>query len=416
MVFSLRPIKIALIAAVAAVLLVAGCKRGPLTTGEYAYVGTVQVTLRDRVATVYNKVGSARNGEKLEVLDHQKSFVKVRTPRGEEGWVEQRFLVDPDIYQAFQKLATDSRNTPIQGKGKTRAELNMHVTPARDAESLYQLAEGEMVEILARATAERKTQQEIQAKRLAEAREAALDRQIDEAKKRQEREAAKKKKDAIDIPQPEIAPPEGWDQKTPPELLEPSEKMKARQAANKKQDVADQAKPYDDWWLVRNKQGQVGWVLARMVDLDLPLEIVTYFEGQRAMGAWVLNTVKDSEQGDKPQYLVVLNDPKEGTAWDFNQVRVFTWNTRRHRYETAYREHNVFGYFPVKVGTEDFGGKEGVSPVFYLRKRNEDGTITERKYKMNNTIVREVKSSGEPKAAKAVASKKPAPKKLRKKK
>src|SRR5579871_367011 len=61
----------------------------------------------------------------------------------------------------------------------------------------------------------------------------------------------------------------------------------------------------EDWWLVRDPQGRVGWVLARMIDIDVPLDVAQYAEGQRIVGAFVLDQVQD---GDKkvPQYLMVL--------------------------------------------------------------------------------------------------------------
>jgi hypothetical protein len=77
-------------------------------------------------------------------------------------------------------------------------------------------------------------------------------------------------------------------------------------------------------------------------------------------------------------------------------VRVFSWNLKRHRYETAYREHNLIGYFPARVVNEDFG-KEGVMPVFYIRKQNDDGTVSERKYRLIGNIVRQVYAPGEEK-------------------
>ena len=149
----------------------------------------------------------------------------------------------------------------------------------------------------------------------------------------------------------------------------------------------------DDWWLVRDQQGRVGWVLAHMVDLDIPLDVAQYAEGQRIQAAFVLNTVQDEEKGTIPQYLVLLNENKDGIPYDFNQVRVFTWNLKRHRYETGYREHYIIGYFPAKVSSEDFG-KEGIMPVFTIRKQNADGSISERKYRVIGNIVRQVQAPG----------------------
>ena len=48
------------------------------------------------------------------------------------------------------------------------------------------------------------------------------------------------------------------------------------------------------------------------------------------------------------------------------KMRVFTWNLRKHRYETAYREHGLDGVLPVTVTEETFD-KEGTLPVFILR-------------------------------------------------
>jgi hypothetical protein len=62
--------------------------------------------------------------------------------------------------------------------------------------------------------------------------------------------------------------------------------------------------------------------------------------------------------------LTVLTEPKDGLPFDFNQIRVFTWNVKRHRYETAYRER-MEGVLPVTVSQENFD-KEGTLPVFTI--------------------------------------------------
>jgi hypothetical protein len=138
-----------------------------------------------------------------------------------------------------------------------------------------------------------------------------------------------------------------------------------------------------------------------MVDVDIPLDIAQYAEGQRLVAFFVLNFVRnqvaDNDKGvqkEVAQYLCVLTDPHDGLPYDYDQVRVFTWNVKKHRYETAYREHGLNGVLPVTVTTGDFD-KEGTLPVFILRTKDEDGNVSERKYKLNTPIVRRVLAPGE---------------------
>ena len=307
--------------------LVAGCNRGRGKVLETDYVSAPQAILRDRVAAVFNKTGTVKNGDQVQVLERERRFLLVRTQDGTEGWIEQRYLVSQQVYEGFQKLAQDTQKDPVQGTGATRNETNLHLDPGRETEHLYQVGQGSKVTFLSRATV---------AKSL------------------------------------------------------PSEAPKPA-AAN--QSEAAKPVPMEDWWLVRDQQGHAGWVLARMIDLDVPLEIAQYAEGQRIVAFFVLNQVADRDQ-KVAQYLVVLSEPKDGLPFDYNQVRVFTWNVKRHRYETAYREHKLNGVLPVVVSQEDFG-KEGTLPVFVLRVKDDDGNLSERKYKLNTPIVRRLLTPGE---------------------
>ncbi|HVP42947.1 MAG TPA: SH3 domain-containing protein [Terriglobales bacterium] len=294
------------------------------------YVSVPRVSLRDRVAALYTKVGTVNAGDRVEILERQKRFARVRTPAGQEGWLEQRYLVDQKVYDEIQKMTADAAKRPPQGTATARSQTNLHVAPGRDTEHIFQLEEGAKAQVLARATAEKP---------------GAVAPVPLKAKKAQ-----------------------GGEEEKPQPVLE-------------------------DFWLVRGGPERAGWVLARMLDLDVPLEIAQYAEGQRIVAYFVLNEVQD---GDKKaaQYLVALTESKEGLPFDFNQVRVFTWNGKRHRYETAYRERNLFGLLPIRTGVEDFG-KEGRLPVFSLRVQGEDGNTLERKYKLNTPIVRRVLVPGE---------------------
>jgi hypothetical protein len=109
----------------------------------------------------------------------------------------------------------------------------------------------------------------------------------------------------------------------------------------------------EDWWLVRDSKGDTGWLLSRLMDVDAPDSITRYAEGQRIVGAYILTTVNDpeAEQADKniPIYVTVMSPYKAGLTYDFDQVRVFTWSVKKHRYETGFRDRNIEGYLPVAI-------------------------------------------------------------------
>jgi hypothetical protein len=130
-----------------------------------------------------------------------------------------------------------------------------------------------------------------------------------------------------------------------------------------------------------------------MLDIDLPMDIAQYAEGQRIQAAFVLNRVTDEDK-QVAQYLVLTTEPKDGLPFDFNAFRIFTWNQRRHRYETAYRERNIMGFLPVTVGSRSFD-KEGVQPIFTVKLRDDDGKVNERTYRLAGPLVRRVLAPGE---------------------
>lgn len=137
----------------------------------------------------------------------------------------------------------------------------------------------------------------------------------------------------------------------------------------------------EDWWLARDTAGRVGWVLSGDLDLDAPNQIVGYALGQRMVGAYLLDEIYDPKlQKQFGEYVTVLNPYTQGLPYDFDRVRVFIWNPRMHRYETAFWKRHIEGYFPVKVTHRTLG--EGIMhgaavPIFTIRVATAPGLTTD---------------------------------------
>src|SRR5882762_2539206 len=131
------------------------CGRGRGRSREIMYVTAPQTFLRDRIAAVYSKTGTVKNGDAVEIIDREKRFAKVRTPAGAEGWMEQRFLISQQTFDKFLALTKDHQNDPTQATGATRNDTNLHLEPGRDTDHLYQLPAGTKLALLARGMAER---------------------------------------------------------------------------------------------------------------------------------------------------------------------------------------------------------------------------------------------------------------------
>ena len=90
--------------------------------------------LRDQVAAIYNRVGNVKNGERVEIIDREKRFARVRTASGIEGWIEQRFLVDQKTYDGLQKLTHDNQNDPVQAPGVCETTPTCMSAPGRETD------------------------------------------------------------------------------------------------------------------------------------------------------------------------------------------------------------------------------------------------------------------------------------------
>jgi hypothetical protein len=140
----------------------------------------------------------------------------------------------------------------------------------------------------------------------------------------------------------------------------------------------------DAWYLVRADK-RAGWLLGRLIDLDVPPALSVYAEGFNTVAWLTLRTVADGNR-QVPEYFVA---DRVGTQdFDFTHIRVFTWWAKRHHYVTAYVESGLRGYFPIR-STEmlDTTYYQNRSPYFRLRLVDQDGNKYQKVYGLFDTVV-----------------------------
>lgn len=325
------------------------------TVGE-AYVSERSATLWSSVAQVRQPLGTLHYGDRVDVVGKRNDSIKVRTAAGELGWVEGRYLMDPSLWQRSVKLLERVSSMPVQARGRTKVQTNLRVEPGRTQPRLYQFGRGVPVEIVGRAVAD-----------WAQA--------PDEKESLNESEGIKK---------------EDWFLVRGLANRPPSETT-VRSAETTTTQPGDQTVPI------------AGWVIARFLELDLPDAVREEAASAniRPIAWFELNRVSDPS-GDKPQYLVAAARGAEGQPCDFVTIRVYTWNGRKERYETAFIENNLCGEMPIRVGQ----GPKG-EPEFRFKEMG--GRKEERVYRLMQTVVRRVREGGEsPKRSSSSLAVKPA--------
>lgn len=328
-------------------------KRAP-SIGE-AFAGPISLNLREEVASSSKIVATLKHGDRVEILQTRRRFVKVRTGKGTEGWTDTRQLMTPEQIKELQDFSARSAALPSQGSATVFGTLNIHSEPNRQSPSFYQIAEGSPVDVVGHRVAPRVAPPATTPS--AAPKPAAVPKR---------KKSVKEKKEAALPP-----PPAGPAPNLPPNWLElskshvaPAKGQKPKPEASVKPEQPVLPVRLDDWSLVRTKDGKAGWVLSRMLNMTIPDEVAQYAEGHRITSYFPLGKVLDD--GVEKKHWLWTTMSATGQPYEFDSFRVFIWALRRHRYETAYIMRNVKGYYPVEA-------KAGESPSFSLILENDDG-------------------------------------------
>lgn len=291
---------------------------------EKAYVGPHELELLAELSRDSPVAATLKHGQELEILEWKRRFAKVRTPAGVTGWTDGQMLLNTSQMARLRMLSVRAAGLPSQGKATVYDVLNVHTEPRRGAPSFHQLQAGLLVDVVAHQLLPRD--------------------------------------------------PSGPDD----EEAEPIFPLNCYEAPGEESDAPGKL---DDWSLVRLADGRAGWVVTGMLTMAIPDEVAQYAEGHRITSYFPLARVEDGGETKHHWLWTTLSETRK--PYQFDSFRVFVWSLRRHRYETAYIERNVVGYFPVQVRSSGEG-----QPEFSLVARDKDGVLFRRTYAFQGYRVR----------------------------
>ncbi len=301
-----------------------------------AYAGPVTLNLHQEIDPKSPTVAIVHHGDKLEIIgQRRRSWYRVRTVKGIEGWTSNRELLDNAQMQRLRALAAETAGMPSQGAGTTFGTVNVHSEPNRQSTSFVQLGEHEKFDVVAHRVAAR----------------TALPRrelipEVPKAPKKSAKENEKGKKKAVAI----LVPPPPASPSPPPDWAALGSHQPDSNTAASAPESAPV--PTDDWTLIRTSSGQSGWVLTSAIYLQIPDEVAQYAEGHRITSYFSIG--KTADGGQQKDIWLWTTSEQLGEDHDFDSFRVFTWSTRRHRYETAYIQRRERGFFPVIAKAGEF--------------------------------------------------------------
>lgn len=331
------------------------------TLGE-GYISESSVTLWSSIAQVREPLDSLHYGDKVEIVARHNDFTKVRSSTGAVGWVDARLVMEPALWQRSAKLLDEARALPVQARGRTKVATNLRALPGRTQPRLYQFGRGIPVEIVGRSVADWA--------------------QVADEKETNESSEPRK---------------EEWLFIRGLATRPPGENNVRSSETTTTTQPGDQTIPI------------AGWIVGRFVELTLPDAVRegTSSANVRAVAWFELNRPTDPP-GAKPQYLVAGTRGPDWQPCDFTNIRVYTWNPKKTRYETAFIENNLCGRMPIRVGKSPKGepefrflaktaGPKASGPKATGRPQTTTDN-EERVYRLMQTVVRRIHEGGAPEA------------------
>lgn len=333
-----------------------------------AFVAPSTIQIRGQLVAGAELVATLHHGDRVEIVGRRRRFYKIRTASGAVGWADSLQLLSTRGMEYLRELSRQTEEAPSQGQATVFDVLNVHTAPNRQAPSIFQIQPGAKVEVIAHELAPRVPYDP----------PAPLLPALETVKT-----VTRKPRREPKIPPPPRPkapdPPPDWVRMSASASAQPhpsSELASKPTAAPVPKPVVEEL-----WTLVRARDGRSGWVLARMLFMSLPDEVAQYAERARIAAYFHIgDTIVRSGKAQPAWLWATSSRPREG----FDSLRLFTWNARRNRYETAYIERNLTGFLPIIIEHDTSGAATSFAAVVIEK----DGSLQTRVYTINGFRVR----------------------------
>lgn len=346
-------------------LALAACSSAPErrpALGE-AFIGPAEYELRESLTARSPVRATLRHGERVEIIGRRRRFYQIRAASGAEGWIDGRLLLSAADLEALRSLSSRAAEAPSQGRATVLDDLNVHTAPYRQAPSFRRIRPGQHADVIAYERVERRPYEPAPLIQASPGNGAG--------RNGSRTQPGKKRRDAgppplAPVPAPGL--PDNW-----LALSRPAASIAPEPDAQRPAPQDRPAAPADEWALVRLEDGAAGWVLARMLFMEIPDEVAQYAERARIMAYFQIGSVRGRE-GGRPVWLWAAQSQRSAES-DFDSLRIFVWSVRRHRYETAFIERNLKGWLPLRLRS-GATGVEGFDVVV----EEKGGAVVRRSY------------------------------------
>src|SRR4051812_11685906 len=125
-----------------------GCDTQSSSAIGEAYVAPASINLRRELTQKNSTVAVLKHGDRVSILDVRRRFVKVRTAKGVEGWIDSTQLLSPEQMDQIRRATQQALALPSEGSATAFEALNVHINPNRQSPALARIPEAGSVAVL----------------------------------------------------------------------------------------------------------------------------------------------------------------------------------------------------------------------------------------------------------------------------